>query len=182
MELPTLQTPLSIRGLSQQYMAKRMLIEGLGSWKIGFSIGFASCLLSCCNPKSSHESPPIGASSIKQKTPPASASGSSSWVGAYEGVLPCGHCEGIEIWLTLGEGGPFELKTNYLGLNDAREEQFTGKISWGQTDSTQVQLLGMIGDMPGRYLLQENGLLHLDADGQKITGPQAARYLLKRIK
>ena len=163
-------------------MAKRMLIEGLGSWKIGFSIGFASCPLSCCNPKSSHESPPIGASSIKQKTPPASASGSSSWVGAYEGVLPCGHCEGIEIWLTLGEGGTFELKTNYLGLNDAREEQFTGKISWGQTDSTQVLLQGMIGDMPGRYLLQENGLLHLDADGQKITGPQAARYFLKRIK
>lgn len=162
-------------------MAKRMRIEGLGSWRIGFSIGFASCLLSYCNPKSSHESPPIGESSLAQKTPPASANSSSSWVGAYEGVFPCGHCEGIEIWLTLTERGTFELKTNYLGLNDAREEQFTGKISWGQKDSTQVQLLGMIGDMPGRYLLQENGLLHLDADGQKITGPQAARYLLKRI-
>ncbi len=163
-------------------MAKRMLIEGLGSWRIGFSIGFASCLLSCCNPKSSHESPPIGESFLAQKTPVTIASASSSWVGAYEGVLPCGHCEGIEIWLTIAEGGTFELKTNYLGLNDAREEQFTGKISWGQTDNTQVQLLGMIGDMPGRYLLQENGLIHLDADGQKITGPQAARYLLKRIK
>jgi hypothetical protein len=163
-------------------MAKRMRIEGLGSWRIGFSIGFTCCLLSCCNPKSFHESPPIGESSLAQKTPPASANTSFSWVGAYEGVLPCGHCEGIEIWLTLAEGGTFELKTNYLGLNDAREEQFTGKISWGQKDSTQVQLLGMIGDMPGRYLLQENGLLHLDADGQKITGPQAARYLLKRIK
>jgi hypothetical protein len=163
-------------------MAKRMRSEGLGSWRIGFSIGFASCLLSCCNPKSSHESPPIRDSSSAQKTPPASANSNSSWAGTYEGVLPCGHCEGIEIWLTLAEGGTFELKTNYLGLNDAREEQFTGKISWGQTDSSQVQLLGMIGDMPGRYLLQENGLLHLDADGQKITGPQAARYLLKRIK
>lgn len=159
-----------------------MRTERLSSWGIGFSIGFASCLLSCCNPKSSHESPPIGESSLVQKTPPNSAKTNSSWVGAYEGVLPCGHCEGIEIWLTLGEGGTFELKTNYLGLNDAREEQFTGKISWGSTDSTQVQLLGMIGDMPGSYLLQENGLLHLDADGQKITGPQAARYFLKRIK
>ena len=162
-------------------MAKRMRSERLGSWRIGFSIGFASCLLSCCNPKSSPESPPIGDSSSAQKTPPASANSSSYWAGTYEGVLPCGHCEGIEIWLTLAEGGTFELKTNYLGLNDAREEQFTGKISWGQKDSTQVQLLGMIGDMPGRYLLQENGLLHLDADGQKITGPQAVRYLLKRI-
>ena len=163
-------------------MAKRMRSERLGSWRIGFSIGFASCLLSCCNPKSSPESPPIGESSLAQQTPPASANTNSSWAGTYEGVLPCGHCEGIEIWLTLAEGGTFELKTNYLGLNDAREEQFTGKISWGQKDSTQVQLLGMIGDMPGRYLLQENGLLHLNADGQKITGPQAARYLLKRIK
>ena len=163
-------------------MDKRMRIERLSSWGIGFSIGFATFLLSCCNPKTSHESPPIGESPLAQKTPPASANTSSSWVGTYEGVLPCGHCEGIEIWLTLGEGGTFELKTNYLGLNDAREEQFTGKISWGQTDSTQVQLLGMIGDMPGRYLLQENGLLHLDANSQKISGPLAARYLLKRIK
>ena len=159
-----------------------MRIERLSSWGIGFSIGFATFLLSCCNPKTSHESPPIGESPLAQKTPPASANTSSSWVGTYGGVLPCGHCEGIEIWLTLGEGGTFELKTNYLGLNDAREEQFTGKISWGQTDSTQVQLLGMIGDMPGRYLLQENGLLHLDANSQKISGPLAARYLLKRIK
>ena len=159
-----------------------MRIERLSSWGIGFSIGFATFLLSCCNPKTSHESPPIGESPLAQKTPPASANTSSSWVGTYEGVLPCGHCEGIEIWLTLGEGGTFELKTNYLGLNDAREEQFTGKISWGQTYSTQVQLLGIIGDMPGRYLLQENGLLHLDANSQKISGPLAARYLLKRIK
>lgn len=163
-------------------MAKIMRIEGLGSWRFGFSIVFTCCLLSYCNPKSSQDSPPIGESSLAQKTPPASANTSSSWVGTYEGVLPCGHCEGIEIWLTLSDGGTFELKTNYLGLNDAREELFTGKISWGQTDSSQLQLKGMIGDMPGRYLLQENGLLHLDADGQKIAGPQAARYFLKRIK
>ena len=163
-------------------MAKRMPLERLGSWRIGFFIGFASCLLSCCNPKSSHESPPIGESRLLQKTPPASANTSSSWVGTYEGVLPCGHCEGIETWLTLGEGGTFELKTHYLGLNDAREEQFTGKISWGPRDSSQLLLLGLIGEIPGRYLLQENGLLHLDAAGHKITGPQATRYLLKRIK
>lgn len=163
-------------------MAKRIRIEGLGSWRIGFSIGFASCLLSCCIPKFSQESTPIVEGDLAQKTAPATSKQSFSWEGTYAGVLPCGHCEGIEIWLTLAESGTFELKTNYLGLNDAREEQFTGKISWGSTDSSQLLLLGMIGDMPGRYLLQENGLLHLNADGQKITGPEAARYLLKRIK
>lgn len=162
-------------------MAKKMRIKRLGSWKIGFFIGFASFLLSYCNPKSSPEPPPVGESPLVQKPPLATASDNSSWVGTYEGVLPCGHCEGIEMWLTLSDGGTFELKTHYLGLNDAREELFTGKISWGQTDSSQLQLKGMIGDMTGRYLLQENGLLHLDADGQKITGSQATRYLLKRV-
>lgn len=163
-------------------MAKRMPIGGPANWRIGFSIGFATFLLSCCNPRTSQESAPTGESTLAQKNPPAIASPSSSWVGTYESILPCGHCEGIEIWLTLGEGGTFELKTNYLGLNDAREEQFTGKISWGPADSSQLLLLGLIGDMPGRYLRQENGLLHLDANGQKITGPQATRYLLKRVK
>lgn len=163
-------------------MVKRMRIEGLGSWRIGFSIGFTSCLLFCCAPKSSLESPSIEENLLVQNTQLTTTRDSSSWAGTYEGVLPCGHCEGIEIWLTLSNGGTFELKTHYLGLNDAREELFTGKISWGPTDNSQLQLKGMIGDMPGRYLLQESGLLHLDAGGQKITGSQAARYLLKRVK
>ncbi len=163
-------------------MAKRMPIVGPANLRIGFSIGFATFLLWCCNPKSSHESTPIKESPLEQKTPSSASASSSSWVGTYEGVLPCGHCEGIEIWLTLGEGGSFELKTNYLGLNDAREEQFSGKISWGPADSSQLLLVGLIGDMPGRYLRQENGLLHLDSNGEKITGPQATRYLLKRVK
>ncbi len=163
-------------------MAKKNLFKKLDTWRIGFSMGFACCLLSCCNPNTSQKIPPREEKSFAQKTPPSSAHPTSSWVGTYEGVLPCSYCEGIEIWLTLKEGGTFELNTNYLGLNDAREEQFTGKISWGPKDSTQLRLLGRIGDMSGHYLLQENGLLHLDVDGKKITNPHAARYLLKRVK
>ena len=163
-------------------MAKKRLVKAVDSWRIGFFMGFTCCLLSFCNPNSSQKIPTREEKSFAEKTPPSTAHPSSSWVGTYEGVLPCSYCEGIEIWLTLREGGTFELNTNYLGLNDAREEQFTGKISWEPTDSTQLQLLGRIGDMSGRYLLQENGLLQLDVDGQKITSPQAVCYLLKRIK
>ena len=162
-------------------MAKRRLVKAIDTWSIGFFMSFACYLLSFCNPNSSQKIPTREVKSFAEKTPPNTAHPSYSWVGTYEGVLPCSYCEGIEIWLTLKEGGTFELNTNYLGLNDAREEEFTGKISWGPTDSTQLQLLGRIGDMSRRYLLQENGLLQLDIDGQKITSPQATRYLLKRI-
>lgn len=104
---------------------------------------------------------------------------SLDWNGTYFNVLPCASCEGIETWLTLNMDGTFELKTNYLGLNDAREEIFTGKFKWDETGSN-VQLEGLIGDAPGKYKVGENQIWHLDQDGNRIEGELADAYILKK--
>lgn len=104
---------------------------------------------------------------------------SLDWAGTYFNTLPCASCEGIETWLTLKMDGTFELKTNYLGLNDAREEIFTGKFKWDETGSN-VQLEGLIGDAPGKYKVGENQIWHLDNDGNRIEGELADAYILKK--
>ncbi len=101
------------------------------------------------------------------------------WVGTYFNVLPCASCEGIETWLTLKPNSTFELKTNYLGLNDAREEIFTGTFEWDSSGST-IQLKGLIGDAPGKYKIGENRIWHLDQEGKVIEGALAERYILNK--
>lgn len=104
---------------------------------------------------------------------------SLDWAGTYFNTLPCASCEGIETWVTLNQDGTFELKTNYLGLNDAREEIFTGKFTWDPTGS-MVQLEGLIGDAPGKYKVGENRIWHLDTTGNIIEGELAERYILTK--
>lgn len=104
---------------------------------------------------------------------------SLDWPGTYFNVLPCGHCEGIETWVTLNGNGTYEYKTNYLGLNDAREEIFTGKFSWDPAGGV-VTFEGLIGDYPGKFKVGENQMWYLDAQGNKMEGELADRYILKK--
>jgi uncharacterized lipoprotein NlpE involved in copper resistance len=102
---------------------------------------------------------------------------SVDWPGTYFATLPCGHCEGIETWVTLNKNGRFVLKTHHMGLNDDREEIFTGEFTWDETGSI-VTLNGLIGGAPGKYKVGENRIWHLDHDGKKIEGDLADRYIL----
>jgi uncharacterized lipoprotein NlpE involved in copper resistance len=101
------------------------------------------------------------------------------WPGTYFATLPCGHCEGIETWVTLNADGTFVLKTHHMGLNDDREEIYTGKFTWDDTGSI-VTLNGLIGGAPGKYKVGENRIWHLDRDGKQITGELADRYILEK--
>lgn len=102
---------------------------------------------------------------------------SVDWAGRYFATLPCASCEGIETWVTLNLDGSFVLKTHHMGLNDDREEIFTGKFTWDDTGSV-VTLHGLIGGAPGKYKVGENRIWHLDRSGKVIEGDLADRYIL----
>lgn len=143
----------------------------------------AAIQLSCSRPSES-QAEAIESTSETIETSPTLPTGDNSqtsldWVGTYFNVLPCASCEGIETWVTLNQDSTFQLKTNYLGLNDAREEIFTGTFKWDDTGS-MVQLEGLIGDAPGKYKVGENQIWHLDRDGNRIEGNLAERYILKK--
>lgn len=104
---------------------------------------------------------------------------SVDWAGTYFATLPCGRCEGIEMWVTLKSDGTYALNTNYLGLNDALEEEFTGKFTWDQNGGI-VTLEGLKGTYPGKFKVGENRIWYLDAEGKQMTGPLADQYILSK--
>lgn len=101
---------------------------------------------------------------------------SLDWNGTYAGTLPCANCEGIETTLTLNPDLTYILVTNYLGRNDALEEENSGPFSWDSTGST-ITLLN-IKSGPNQYKVGENRIWHLDMNGKRITGDLADHYIL----
>jgi uncharacterized lipoprotein NlpE involved in copper resistance len=152
--------------------------------KLHFKIlAFSFFLLGCSKPTASQnesEAMPSEATETSQPLPTGDNSQTSlDWAGTYFNTLPCEHCEGIETWVTLNQDGTFELKTNYLGLNDAREEIFNGKFQWDESGSF-ITLEGLIGDYPGKFKVGENQLWYLNQAGHQIEGPLTDQYILKR--
>lgn len=149
-----------------------------------FSFAVVSLLLIACSRSEENKTPTaeikLDSTEIAISKPSSDNSQTSvDWAGTYFNVLPCASCEGIETWVTLNPDGSFQLKTNYLGLNDAREEIFTGKFEWDPSGSF-VQFKGLIGDAPGKYKVGENRIWHLDQDGKQIKGELADRYILHK--
>jgi uncharacterized lipoprotein NlpE involved in copper resistance len=104
---------------------------------------------------------------------------SIDWAGTYFATLPCGRCEGIEMSVTLNADGTYALNTNYLGLNDALEEEFTGKFSWNLSGEI-VTMEGLKDTYPGKFKIGENRIWYLDSDGKQMTGDLADQYILNK--
>ncbi len=146
---------------------------------------FSLFILSCSKPAETQEIEEEKTETIIEEEVPArlptgdNSQNALDWPGTYFATLPCASCEGIETWVTLNQDGTFELKTHHMGLNDDREEIFTGKFIWDETGS-MVTLQGLIGGAPGKYKVGENQIWHLDHEGNRIEGDLADHYILKK--
>jgi hypothetical protein len=154
----------------------------LNSWKSVLNLSLGLLLFSCASKPSSSELSSQNLPEEKQEAISSTAQ-NHPWAGTYFGQLPFKEGDGIETRLLLKEDSTFALHTEYHGRNDALEEEFTGKIVWEKLASeTRLTLVGKIGGYPSQYLMQDSLLIQLDSKGQKIEGPLAERYWLKRIK
>ncbi|WP_298168112.1 copper resistance protein NlpE [Acidithiobacillus sp.] len=99
------------------------------------------------------------------------------WVGTYAGVLPCADCPGVREVITLNKDHAYEITTQYVGRGDQLFRR--GNVfSW--IDGNTIRLEG-VGAGPKLYRVGANRLTQLGRDGQVITGPLAARFILKKI-
>ena len=99
------------------------------------------------------------------------------WAGTYAGVLPCADCPSLRETITLNKNLTMEITTQYVGRGDQifrRGNQF----SW--VDGNTIRLEGMRGG-PTLYRVGKNQLTQLGMDGKPITGPLAARFILKKL-
>lgn len=103
---------------------------------------------------------------------------SLDWEGTYTGTLPCASCEGIETELVLNYDNTYKLVRNYLGGNDALEEEESGTFTWTEDGSTVI--LNNKSDSANHYKVGEGMIWLLDSDGNQVSGELADHYILKK--
>ncbi|MDO4770111.1 MAG: copper resistance protein NlpE [Brachymonas sp.] len=122
-------------------------------------------------------SPPVISRPQQPATPPAPSGPVASWTGTYRTVLPCGHCAGIRLDLTLYRDATFDLLTHELGTDRAPNTRRGGFTF--NNDETRI-MLDANGQNRSFDILPPNRLRMLGKDGQVVTGPDAYRFILKK--
>lgn len=137
--------------------------------KSAFFLGFVVAVLAGCA-----GSGPAGSNEMKVPADMHTSQNSLDWAGAYEGVLPCADCPGINTHLTLKPDGRYELSTQYLD-RQASPTVVGGKFAWNA--SGNVITLDGSGQ---RYAVGEGRLLLLYRDGPPDWS-NSANHVLKRV-
>jgi len=144
---------------------------------IGFLVALSVCI-SCSSPT---VKPKTAEKIVKESAELYQGDNSATsvdWNGTYKGTVPCASCEGIEVSLTLNPDHTYRLVTNYLGLNDALEQENTGSFTWDKTGS--IITLEKVAQGPNQYKVGENRIWQLDMEGQVIKGELADHYILTK--
>jgi len=101
------------------------------------------------------------------------------WAGVYTGVIPSAGGEGMDIKVTLHTNETYKVESRYIGKSD---EVFTnaGRFTWN-SERNIVIIPNERADLPPTYYkLGEKALIHLDIEGNVITGALANDYILKK--
>lgn len=104
---------------------------------------------------------------------------SVDWVGVYEGVLPCADCEGINMRISISDNMQYAIKSSYIGKQKSETFEKIGNFKW-QADGFRIILEGL-QNQPSQFWVAEGKLIQLDIGGNRITGANAEKYVLKKI-
>lgn len=111
---------------------------------------------------------------------PDKSANSSDPTGIYRGILPCADCEGIKTEIKLNKDLTFESAGIYLGKSD-QVYRSSGTFSWNETNNTITFKSEKEPTEQSRYLVGENKLIKLDAEGKRIEGALSEMYILKKV-
>ena len=104
---------------------------------------------------------------------------SLDWDGVYSGIIPCADCEGIKTDIELNPAGTFRMAQHYLGRSDSL--YYTeGSFRWNEAGSAITLIIDGNEPVHHQYLVGENRLFKLDAEGNSITGDLAVNYILRK--
>lgn len=99
--------------------------------------------------------------------------------GLYLGFFPCSDCQGIRTTLALNENNTYVYISLYVGKSD-REFVEKGKFALGEDGKTLVLSPRKGSTTTQQYLIEDDVLIKLDEDGNRITKDGADGYILKR--
>ena len=95
--------------------------------------------------------------------------------GIWLGMLPCADCEGIDYQINLKNDYTFKQKSVYKGKS---EEIFIDEGRWGFVSDSVIAVSG--NEDYKMFLIQQDHLVMLDQDGNKIESSFEERYHLSK--
>ncbi len=105
---------------------------------------------------------------------------SLDWAAHYRGVLPCASCPGIDTEIKLYQDSTYVISRRYKGENGSVMKDF-GRFSWSENGENIILEHESDSSQNQAYKVGENGLTHLDQNGEEIEGELAEHYFLKKI-
>ena len=108
-----------------------------------------------------------------------SAQKSLNLSGLYLGYYPCSDCQGIRTTLALNNNKSYVYISLYVGKSE-REVIEKGKFSIGEDGNTLVLTPRKGSTTVQKYFIEDDMLIKLDEDGERITKDGADGYILKR--
>lgn len=105
---------------------------------------------------------------------------SLDWKGVYRGVLPCADCEGIQTEIALNIDLTYQITSKYLGKNEEAFKEI-GTFIWDDAGAKITLKNSEPNSATNQYLVGENMLFKLDADGNRIEGELKEKYQLKKV-
>jgi copper homeostasis protein (lipoprotein) len=99
--------------------------------------------------------------------------------GLYLGFYPCSDCQGIRTTLALNKNNTYVYISLYVGKSD-REFVEKGKFALGGNGDTLILTPKKGSTTTQQYFIEDDMLIKLDEDGNRITKDGADGYILKR--
>lgn len=136
-------------------------------------LGLLIALTGC---QAKKEQTPVTPTDHPEQTVPDmhTAQNALDYQGTYQGTLPTASGIGMEVTLVLDDS-TYRKTVHYLD----KDGDFVtdGRYSWDR-NGTVITLHG--DQAPNQYFVGENQLFHLDSAGNRVTGDQAALYILRK--
>ena len=139
---------------------------------------FAAIALVGCNNSPQHHGEQVNSNdtvATQQFKDEHTAQNSLDWIGTYEGTLPCADCEGIKTTIVLNEDYTFSSREEYLKSPNLLVE-VNGNFVWDNS-GFKVSLKDN-KDYSRSFKVVENAILHLDTEGNEISGALSEQYRL----
>ncbi len=96
--------------------------------------------------------------------------------GTYNGTLPTASGSGMDVTIVLSGKEDFKKSFFYVGEDDKSYES-SGLFVWNDAGT----IITLVGDeVPNQYLVEDNRLIQLDIEGNRITGSLADEYVLQK--
>jgi copper homeostasis protein (lipoprotein) len=99
--------------------------------------------------------------------------------GLYLGFFPCEDCHGIKTTLALNKSGTYAVYTIYVGKSD-REFVEKGRYVVDAAGDKIILTPKKGSTTEQQYLIDDDMLIKLDENGERITSDGADRYILHR--